>query len=115
MARRFTLSDWVDWRQPGGVVSAGAHVVLLVAAVVGFNTTKPFMPAEEASPVDIVSESQFNEMMKGDVKGEKKPEVQQRTDHTSLHKLLDTKLVHAVVLDLDRGLMPVVLAVAVRH
>jgi hypothetical protein len=83
MARRFTLSDWVDWRQPGGVVSAGAHVVLLVAAVVGFNATKPFTPAEEASPVDIVSESQFNEMMKGDQKGEKKPEVQQRADRAS--------------------------------
>jgi colicin import membrane protein len=83
MARRFTLSDWIDWRQPGGAVSAVAHVGLIVVGVLAFNSAKSFQTQSESSPVDIVSEQQFNEMMKGSEKGVKTSEVQERADRTA--------------------------------
>lgn len=83
MRQRFNLSDWVDWRQPGGLVSAGAHVVLLIVGLGLFSGAKPLQMGEEASPVDVVSEQQFNEIMKGEQKGEKKPEPQQRADRAA--------------------------------
>ena len=43
-----------------------AHVALLVASVVAFSTTKPFTPAEDPSPVDMILGKQFNEMTKGE-------------------------------------------------
>lgn len=83
MRKGFDLRSLVDWRQPGGVVSAGAHVVLLVVGLGLFSGAKPLQKAEEASPVDVVSEQQFNEIMKGEQKGEKKPEPQQRADRAA--------------------------------
>jgi colicin import membrane protein len=75
-----TLKSLVDWRQPGVLLSAVGHVALLVAGVVAFSTNKPFTPATEASPVDVISEQQFNEMTKGEKKCEKLPEPKTRAD-----------------------------------
>ena len=63
---RGTVKRFLDWRQPGGALSVGAHTLLLVASVYAFNSAQPFQPATEALAVDVVSEKDFNEMMKGD-------------------------------------------------
>lgn len=63
---RDTVKRFLDWRQPGGALSVGAHTLLLVASVYAFNSAQPFQPATEALAVDVVSEKDFNEMMKGD-------------------------------------------------
>lgn len=77
------LKNLVDWRQPGGLLSAVGHVALLVASVVAFSTNRPFAPATEASPVDVISEQQFNEMMRGEKQGVKMPEPKVRADRVA--------------------------------
>ena len=52
--------------QPGSVLSAVVHVTLLAATLVGFTETKPFQDAQESVPVEIITDSQLNEIMKGD-------------------------------------------------
>lgn len=74
---------FLSWRQPGGMLSAAGHAVLLVASVYAFHSAKPFNPAEEAIAVDVVSDSQFSEMMKGEAKADKKPEPQRRVDRVA--------------------------------
>lgn len=51
--------------EPGLVVSGAAHVTLLVAALAAFSSTQRFSDAQEAIPVEMVSQSDFNEIMKG--------------------------------------------------
>lgn len=78
-----TIRNLVDWRQPGGLFSAVGHVALLVASVAAFSTNKPFTPATEASPVDVISEQQFNEMIRGEKQGVKMPEPKTRADRVA--------------------------------
>ena len=52
--------------EPGFVVSAAAHIGLLAAALFVFSETKKFEEAPETVPVDIVTDSQFNQIMKGE-------------------------------------------------
>ncbi len=56
----------VSVSQPGSVLSAVVHVTLLAATLVGFTETKPFQDAQESVPVEIITDSQLNEIMKGD-------------------------------------------------
>lgn len=63
---REILKSFLDWRRPGGALSAAGHAAILVAGVYAFSTAQPFQPAAEAVAVDVVSDQQFNEMMKGD-------------------------------------------------
>lgn len=78
-----TLKSLIDWRQPGGLLSAAGHVALLVAGVVAFSTNKPFAPATEAAPVDVISEQQFNELTRGEKQGAKLPEPRVRADRVA--------------------------------
>lgn len=78
MARAF-----FSWRQPGGALSVAAHLTLLVASVYAFSTSKPFEPAAEAVPVDVVSESQFNEIAKGQSDAKKQPEPKPIADRVA--------------------------------
>ncbi|HEY8578671.1 MAG TPA: cell envelope biogenesis protein TolA, partial [Beijerinckiaceae bacterium] len=50
---------------PGLIVSAGAHAALLVAALVSFSGAPKLPDAQEATPVDIITDSQFNEVTNG--------------------------------------------------
>lgn len=69
------------WRQPGFVVSAVAHGAFFAASLYAFSSAKPFEPAEESVPVDIITDKQFSEMMKGEKTAKDKlPEPQRRVD-----------------------------------
>jgi hypothetical protein len=78
-----SLRSLIDWRQPGGLLSAVGHVALLVASVAAFASNKPFAPATEAAPVDVISEQQFNEMIRGEKQGAKLPEPRVRADRVA--------------------------------
>lgn len=84
LALRDHLGRFFSWRQPGGAVSAGTHALLLLAGVYAFNSAQPFSPATEALPVEVVSDSAFNEMMKGDKNAkEKAPVAERRVDRVA--------------------------------
>ncbi len=78
----------VSVSQPGNVLSAAVHLALLAATLVSFTETKPFMDAQESVPVEIVTDSQFNEITKGEkdakqaaptpVKADKVAEVEEK-------------------------------------
>ena len=78
----------VSLSQPGNVLSAAVHLALLAATLVSFTETKPFMDAQESVPVEIVTDSQFNEITKGEktakqaaptpVKADKVAEVEEK-------------------------------------
>ena len=52
--------------EPGLVVSGVAHVALLVAALAAFSSTQKFSDAQEATAVEMISQAEFNEIMKGE-------------------------------------------------
>jgi hypothetical protein len=52
--------------QPGLPVSAAAHAGLLLATLLAFADARRFEDAQEAVPVDIVTDSAVNEVMKGE-------------------------------------------------
>lgn len=57
----------ISWRkQPGLVVSAVAHAGLLAATLVVFSDARKFEDVQEYVPVEVVSDQQFNQIMKGD-------------------------------------------------
>ncbi len=56
----------ISTSEPGWAVSGGAHVALLIAALLGFSDTKKFEDAQESIPVEMLTEQQFNQVMKGD-------------------------------------------------
>ena len=78
----------VSLSQPGNVLSAAVHLALLAATLVSFTETKPFQDAQESVPVEIVTDSQFNEITKGEktakevtktpVKADKVAEVEEK-------------------------------------
>lgn len=51
--------------EPGLYISAALHGALLLAALISFSDTKKFTDGAEAIPVDMITESQFNEVTKG--------------------------------------------------
>jgi colicin import membrane protein len=53
-------------REPGVVVSAGAHVALLAATLIAFADTRKFDDIAEATPVEVISDSQFSQITKGE-------------------------------------------------
>lgn len=73
-------------REPGAMLSLVAHVGALVFALYSFSSAKPFDPATESVPVDVMSEKEFSDMMKGVKTGEKTPEPVRRVD-----KVAETK------------------------
>lgn len=52
--------------EPGLVVSAAVHAGLLLATLIAFSDTKKFDDAQETVPVDIVTDAQLNQVMKGE-------------------------------------------------
>lgn len=65
--------------QPGLIVSAAAHAGLLLATLLAFSDARKFEDAQESVPVDVVTDSQFNQIMKGE-KTAKEIKATQRVD-----------------------------------
>ncbi|WP_024880216.1 hypothetical protein [Methylosinus sp. LW3] len=65
--------------EPGLVVSAAVHAGLLLATLIAFSDTKKFDDAQETVPVDIVTDAQINQVMKGE-KAAKEIKPVQRAD-----------------------------------
>ena len=51
---------------PGAAISGGAHALLLAAILVSFSHAAKFDDAQETVPVDLMSNSEFNQIMKGE-------------------------------------------------
>ncbi|MCZ8184455.1 MAG: cell envelope integrity protein TolA [Beijerinckiaceae bacterium] len=60
------LKGAISWREPGTLVSTMGHALVLGLGLYSFSSAKPFNPAQEAVAVDVVSDQQFSEMMRGD-------------------------------------------------
>ena len=52
--------------KPGLVVSSAVHVALLAAAVLSFSRTPPLQDLQETIPVEMMTTSDVNEIMRGD-------------------------------------------------
>jgi colicin import membrane protein len=74
--------------EPGVIISGVAHVALLLATLVVFSDTSKFEDAQESVPVEMITDQQFNQIMKGDkqakevkptpVKADKQSEVEEK-------------------------------------
>ncbi|QXX75203.1 cell envelope biogenesis protein TolA [Methylovirgula sp. HY1] len=64
---------------PGLVVSSAAHVVLLAAALLSFSSSPKFQDTQETIPIEMVTSSDVNQIMRGD-KSAKKVQPKQRVD-----------------------------------
>lgn len=51
---------------PGFAVSGGVHICVLILALFSFSHSPKFEDAQESIPVDILSDQQFNQIMKGE-------------------------------------------------
>jgi colicin import membrane protein len=70
--------------KPGYIVSSAAHAALLVLALLSFSRSPGFEDAQETIPIDLVSSTDFNQIMHGD-KTAKQIQPKQRAD-----KIADT-------------------------
>lgn len=52
--------------EPGFIVSAAVHVGALAATLVAFSQTPKFDDIQETVPVEVVTDNQFNEIMRGE-------------------------------------------------
>lgn len=52
--------------EPGLIVSSAAHVALLAATLVAFSSTAKFDDAQEAVPVEMITDQAFNQIAKGE-------------------------------------------------
>jgi colicin import membrane protein len=73
---------------PGLAVSSTTHVVLLLATLLSFSRAPAFEDAQESIPVEMVSNQQFNQIMKGE-KTAKQVRPQQRAEKVA--DLTETK------------------------
>lgn len=74
---------------PGTAISGGAHVALLLAALISFSRAPRFDDANESVPVEMVSDQEFNQIMKGEKTAQQKAKPQQRVE--KLADLAETK------------------------
>jgi len=68
--------------EPGVYVSAAVHAVVLAASLVAFSSAKKFEDVPEAIPVEMVTESELNQIVKGE-KTAKPEDVKPRVDQTA--------------------------------
>lgn len=59
--------------EPGLIVSSAAHVALLAATLVAFSSARKFDDAQEAVPVEMITDQAFNQIAKGERAREPKP------------------------------------------
>lgn len=66
-------------RNPGFLVSSSVHAALLVVALIGFSRAPELADAQETVPVEMVTDQEFNQIMKGD-KTAKEVKPKQKAD-----------------------------------
>jgi colicin import membrane protein len=79
---------------PGTAISGGAHVMLLVAALISFSRTPKFDDASESVPVEMVSDQEFNQIMKGEKTAPQQAKPRQKAE--KLAEIAETKPVSAL-------------------
>ncbi len=52
--------------EPGVVISAAVHAIVLLASLVAFSSTPKFEDAQESIPVEMITENEMNQIMKGE-------------------------------------------------
>ena len=52
--------------EPGAIVSGAAHLALLAVTLLAFSDTRKFEDTQESVPVEMVTDQQFNDIMKGE-------------------------------------------------
>jgi colicin import membrane protein len=67
--------------EPGLIVSGAVHLGLLLTILLAFSGAQKFADAQESVAVDLVSDSQFNEIMKGEKAAQPKPESKPRAEN----------------------------------
>jgi len=65
---------------PGFAISSGVHVLLLAALLLSFSHPAQFDDAQESIPVEMVSDSEFNQIMKGEKTAAKQAKPLQRAE-----------------------------------
>jgi hypothetical protein len=94
----------VSTSEPGIAVSSAAHAALLLTILLAFADAKKFDDAQESIAVEVITDSQFNEIVKGEktapaVVPEAKPRAEKVADVT------DTKPTHPIV-EANREVQP---------
>ncbi len=69
--------------EPGLIVSGAVHLGLLLTMLLAFSGAQKFEDAQESVAVDVLSDSQFNEIMKGEKTAEPKPESKPRAEKSA--------------------------------
>lgn len=81
------LRGVISWREPGTLVSTLGHALVLGLGLYSFSSAKPFTPAQEAIAVDVVSDQQFSEMIRGD----KDSKVVAKTPERRIDRVAETR------------------------
>ncbi len=66
---------------PGAAISGGAHFLLLAGVLLSFSHAAKFDDAAESVPVAIVSDQEFNQIMKGEKTAAPKEKAQQKVEN----------------------------------
>lgn len=66
--------------KPGWAISSGLHAALVAAALISFSSASRFDDAQETIPVDMVSDQEFNHIMKGEKTATLKPKPLTRVE-----------------------------------
>jgi colicin import membrane protein len=72
---------------PGAAISGGAHFLLLAGVLLSFSQTAKFDDAAESVPVAVMTDQEFNQIMKGEKTAPPKETAQQKVE-----KVADTAL-----------------------
>ena len=77
-------------KEPGLIVSAAAHVSLLAATLIAFNSTAKFEDAKEAIPVEMITDQAFSQISKGEKTAKEARPVQKADKVADVEELKPT-------------------------
>ena len=80
----------VSRKEPGLIVSAAAHVSLLAATLIAFNSTAKFEDAKEAIPVEMITDQAFSQISKGEKTAKEAKPVQKADKVADVEELKPT-------------------------
>ena len=77
-------------KEPGLIVSAAAHVSLLAATLIAFNSTAKFEDAKEAIPVEMITDQALSQISKGEKSAREAKPVQKADKVADVEELKPT-------------------------